>query len=114
MGLDEIISDQEERELKQQREQEQFNAQLENFKLRIPIGEVANFYEKISVVAIDLTAPLKVGDTIELESENDVIRQKVISMQIERVDVDEASKGDSVGIKVDQPVAKGSKVYRLI
>ncbi len=80
---------------------------------RVSVGKVDHFFDKIGVAAIILTGTLRVGDTIEIVSGAETIRQKVESMQIERRDVSEASSGDSVGIKTDRKVARGSVVYRL-
>jgi len=104
MGMDDLIQDQEEREMRDRDE---------SFGERALIGRVVNFYDKINVAAIDLTGSLKVGNTIEIENGGETIRQKVLSMQINRRDVEEASKGDSVGIKVNQRIIRGSKVYRI-
>ncbi len=80
---------------------------------RTSIGRVDHFFDKIGVAAIELTGTLRVGDTIEIEGGGDVLRQRVDSMQIDRKDVSEASKGDSIGIKTGRPVHRGSIVYRL-
>jgi len=37
--------------------------------------------------------------------------QTINSMQVEHKQVDKAKKGDSVGLKIDQPVRSGAKVY---
>jgi len=78
------------------------------------IGSVELFFSKIGVAAIKLEAALKVGDIIEIGDDEEAIRQKVSSMQIDRKEVNEASGGDSVGIKVNHPVRKGSAVYKVV
>jgi hypothetical protein len=80
---------------------------------RILIGNVDKFFNKINVAAITLTGTLAIGDTMEIESEEYTLRQKVSSMQIDRKDVIEAYDGDDVGIKLSVPVPEGSKVYKL-
>ncbi|MDE1869656.1 MAG: translation elongation factor-like protein [Candidatus Micrarchaeota archaeon] len=77
------------------------------------IGTVEGFFSKINVVAIKLSSPLKVGETIEIGDEESSVKQKILSMQIDRQDVMEAAAGDSVGIKLNYKVAEGSSVYRL-
>ncbi|MGC8538178.1 MAG: translation elongation factor-like protein [Candidatus Micrarchaeia archaeon] len=78
------------------------------------IGTVEQFFEKISVAAIRLQGSLKVGDIIEIGTEEEAVRQKVASMQIDRKDVEEAFAGDSVGIKSKYKVDIGSPVYRTV
>ncbi|MCL4389661.1 MAG: translation elongation factor-like protein [Candidatus Marsarchaeota archaeon] len=80
---------------------------------RIQVGTVDHFFDKVGVAAVVLTGSLKVGDMIEIEKDTDVLRMRVSSMQIDRRDVETASSGDSVGIKTETPVARGSIVYRV-
>ncbi len=80
---------------------------------KVRIGSVEAFFDKIGVAAVALEGPLKVGDIIEIGTEDDAIRQRVASMQIDRKDVLEAGAGDSVGIKLKHPVRKGSEVCRI-
>lgn len=75
------------------------------------IGEVSNFFEHVSVAAIKLKSPLKVGDTIEFKGGEVDFEQKVDSMQIQHKQVNAAKKGDEIGIKVKDKVRKGYKVY---
>ena len=80
---------------------------------KVLIGHVGQFFNKINVAALTLTHTLKVGDIIEIGNEEEAIRQKVYSMQIEKENVTEAKEGESVGIKVKHPVDVGSEVYRM-
>lgn len=80
---------------------------------RVPIGKVEHFFDKIGVAAIRLNGNLKVGDVIEVGSEEEAVRQKVTSMQINREEIESASTGDDVGIKMNHKVAAGSEVYRI-
>ena len=77
------------------------------------IGVVEQFFNKINVVAIKLNSELKIGDIIEIGTEESAVRQKVLSMQINREDVDIAYSGDSVGIKIKYRVDEGSNVYKI-
>lgn len=81
---------------------------------KILVGTVEQFYNKINVAAVRLVSKLKVGDIIEIGDEEEAIRQRVSSMQIEREDVSEASEGSDVGIKLKYPVSVGSEVHRII
>ena len=73
-----------------------------------PIGKVIGYYSKISVAAINLEAPLKVGDKIKIKGNTTDFEQKVASMQIEHDKVEKAKKGDVIGMKVDQVVKEGA------
>ena len=76
------------------------------------IGEISNFFEHVSAAAIKLKAPLKVGDTIHIKGGETDFEQTIESMQINREPIEKAKKGDEVGIKVEQKVRKGYKVYK--
>ncbi len=81
---------------------------------RLLIGTVEHFFDKINVAAITLNGDLKVGDTIEIDDGTGlVLTDEVTSMQIDRREVTEAGAGESVGIKLDRAVSRGSEVYKL-
>ena len=82
-------------------------------KNKTQIGSVECFFSKIGVVAIKLEDTLRVGDVIEIGSEDEAVRQRIASMQIDRQDVSEAYAGDSVGIKLKYKVPEGSAVYKV-
>ncbi len=82
-------------------------------KNKIQIGFVEGYFSKINVVAIKLDSELNTGDIIEIGTEDESVRQKVISMQINRNDVYTAYPGDSVGIKLRYKVNEGEAVYKI-
>lgn len=77
------------------------------------VGTVAQFFSKVGVAAIELTGSLKVGDNIHIKGHTTDITQRIDSMQIDRVDVAQASAGQAIGVKVDDRVRPGDKVYKL-
>ncbi len=77
------------------------------------IGNVVHFYDKLGVAIIELSAPLKVGDTIKVKRGDSEFEQAVTSMQVEHETVESGKKGDSVGVKVDQPTKEGAVVFKV-
>ena len=77
------------------------------------VGEVVKYFGKISVAAITVSAPLKVGDTIHITGHTTDLTEKVDSMQIENQSVETANPGDDIGIKVSDRVRPGDAVYRV-
>ena len=78
------------------------------------IGVVLNYYVKISVAAIELSeGSLSVGDTLHFLGHTTDFETRVHSMQIEHTTVQEAGKGDSVGVKVPERVREGDRVYKI-
>ena len=78
------------------------------------LGVVISYYGNISVAAIELTdGGLKIGDKIKIKGSTTDFQQTITSMQIEHEVVNEAEKGDSVGIKVKDKVRTGDVVYKV-
>lgn len=77
------------------------------------VGKVAHYFTKIGVGVIELSDELKVGDRISIEGATTNVQQTVDSMQIEHENVQSASAGQSIGLKVAQRVREGDLVYKL-
>ena len=77
------------------------------------IGKVSDFFARPVVAGIELTATLKVGDTIHITGHTTDLEFLVNSMQINNVDVNEAKAGDAVGIKVSDRVRRGDTVSKV-
>jgi len=75
------------------------------------IGEVTNYFQHVKAAAILLSAPLKVGDKIKIVGGEKEFELVVNSMQINRLAVEKAKKGDEIGLLVPQDVHKGYRVY---
>jgi len=78
------------------------------------IGVVADFFARPVVAAIELTAPLKVGDRIHIKGHTTDLEQTVSSMQVNNAAVTEAKAGDGVGVKLTERVRKGDAVYKIV
>lgn len=76
------------------------------------IGKIIHFYPKIGVAVIELKDSLKVGDNIIIKTKDGEVRQTVDSMQIEHKNIDEAKKGQSIGLKVAEAVKEGNVVCK--
>jgi putative protease len=77
------------------------------------IGKITHYFGNIGVAVLELTDTLKVGDTIRIVGGATDFSQTVESMEIEHEKVKVAKVGDSVGLKVEQKVREGYKVYKL-
>ncbi len=77
------------------------------------VGKVTHYFTNIGVAVVELEDALKVGDEISIEGATTNFTQKVESMQIEHENVEEAKKGDSVGMKVIDRVREGDQVFRV-
>jgi len=77
------------------------------------VGKVMDFFAHPVVAGIDMTGTLKVGDKIHIKGHTTDMEIVVASMQINNANVNEAKKGDSVGIKVPDRVRSGDTVYKV-
>lgn len=84
-------------------------------KLKVPkekvLGRIEHYFDKISVAAISVKAPFKVGDVIHIKGHTTDFFQRVESMQIEHQSMTKVKKGDDVGIKVKEFVREHDPVY---
>lgn len=78
----------------------------------IAIGRVERYFGKIGVAAIKITSgELKVGDKIHIKGHSTDFEQQVESMQVEHKNVQTASAGMDVGIKVKEKVHEKDTVF---
>ncbi len=78
------------------------------------IGRVTHYYNKIGVAVIELTeGGVKVGETLRFQGGERDFEQLVESMQNEHEEINEAKKGDDIGMKVNEPVREGYVIYKV-
>ena len=77
------------------------------------VGTITHFYDKIGVAVINVLSPIKVGDRIKISGHDKEFEQEIASLQVEHQNIDQAKKGDNVGMIVDQPVKDGDEVYKV-
>jgi putative protease len=78
------------------------------------IGKVTHFFKKIMVAGIEITSgKIKVGDKIHIKGSTTDFEMAIDSMQIDRDPVEEATVGQSIGIKVPEPVREGDTVFLM-
>jgi len=79
----------------------------------VEIGKVSDFFSHPVVAGIELSAGLKVGDTIHISGHTTDMELTIDSMQIDNANVTEAKAGDAIGIKVTDRVRRGDTVYKV-
>ncbi|MFA4844500.1 MAG: hypothetical protein WC632_06100 [Candidatus Margulisiibacteriota bacterium] len=75
------------------------------------IGKIDHYFDKISVAAIKVKGPFKVGDIIHIKGHTTDFVQKIASMQINHREVEKVKRGDDVGLKVREHVRDHDLVY---
>jgi translation elongation factor EF-1alpha len=77
------------------------------------VGRIAHYFSKIGVAVIELSADLKVGDTIRIEGATTAFEQLVDSIEIEKQKLEAATGGQAIGLKVKEKVRPSDSVYKL-
>lgn len=79
------------------------------------LGQVVHFYDRLSVAEIELKSDdLALGDAIAFEGNTTGwLPQAVESMQIDQNAIEQAHKGQTVGLKTIGPVREGDRVYLM-
>jgi len=77
------------------------------------IGTVTHYFPHVQAAVIKLKGPLAMGDTVKIKGHTTDLTQAVTSMQIDRVVITNAKKGDEIGLQVSSRVRQGDKTYKL-
>ena len=81
----------------------------------VELGRISHYFSKIGVAAIEITQDsLSVGETIHVKGHTSDFVQRVDSMQIDGQGVQEATVGQSVGIKVVDHARQHDVVYKVV
>ena len=79
------------------------------------VGKVTHYFSKIGVAVIEVTGgSIKVGDELHIKGHTSDFKQKVSSMQIEQDKIEIAEPGQSIGMKVNEPVRANDLVYKAV
>jgi len=78
------------------------------------VGEITHYFPHVKAGVIKIGAgTISAGDTIYIKGHTTSFEQKIKSMQVNHAPVENASKGQEIGIKVKGRVRRGDKVYKL-
>lgn len=76
------------------------------------IGVITHYFPKVRAAVIKLKKPLNTGDVIKIKGHTTDLTQTAASLQIDRVPVDSAKKGQEIGLLVNSRVRQHDKVYK--
>ncbi|MFH0764124.1 MAG: hypothetical protein V1927_03895 [Candidatus Omnitrophota bacterium] len=78
------------------------------------IGEVTHYFPHVNAAAVLLLKDgLKVGDEIYLKGHTTDFKEKVRSIQLDHVSIQEGRKAQEIGLLVKSRVRIGDSVYRI-
>jgi putative protease len=75
------------------------------------LGEITHYFDHISVGIIKASGPIKVGDKVHIKGHTTDFEQEIKEMQLDHKAIEEAKKGQEVGIKVKEHVREGDELY---
>ncbi len=79
------------------------------------IGEVVKFFAKPSVAAVHITdGEVQVGDSIKFSGHTTEFTDVIQSMEVDNQQVQKATAGQSIGLKVSDRVRPGDEVFKVI
>lgn len=76
------------------------------------IGIVTHYFPKVSAAVVKLKTPFKIGDAIKIKGHTTDFSQNVTSIQIDRVPITQAKRGQEIGLLVVSRVRKNDVVYK--
>jgi putative protease len=77
------------------------------------IGKITHYFSKISVAVVELSEDVTVGDKIRVEGATTSFEQVIDSMEIDNKNVETATAGQSIGLKVKERVRLHDGVYKI-
>jgi len=79
------------------------------------IGRITHFFSHLNVGIILVThGTVQAGDKLHFKGHTTDFYETVESMQKEHAAVSQAAKGESVGVKVKEPVREHDLVFKII
>ncbi len=81
-------------------------------KKRNVIGIITHYFPHVRAAVVKLKAPLVVGDTIKIKGHTTDFTQTITSLQIDRVPVNSAKKGQEIGLLVNSRVRQHDVVSK--
>lgn len=75
------------------------------------IGEITHYYGGIGVAIVKFSKSVSKGDMARFKGAHTDFTQTISSMQYNHKDIESAKKGQEIGIKVDDKVREGDKVF---
>lgn len=78
------------------------------------IGEVTHYFPHVKAAAVNLIKDgLKVGDEIYIKGHTTDFKEKIKSIQLDRVPIQEGKVGQEIGLLVKSRVRIGDSVYKI-
>lgn len=77
------------------------------------VGIISHYFDRIGVAVVETKSAIQKGDRVSIEGPMTNFKQKARSMQHNHKQIEKATRGRSVGLKVNHPVRKKDIIYRI-
>jgi len=79
------------------------------------VGVITHYFPKVDAAVVKLTkGALSIGDRIVIKGHTSDFKEKVGSIQLDHVPIQNAEKGMEIGLKVKSKVREHDVVYKII
>ena len=82
--------------------------------MRVQVGTITHYFNKIRVAVLGLSGELQVGDRIHILGNTTDFEQVITSMEIDHKKVNSVKPGDDVALKVRDIVRSGDTIYKVV
>ena len=79
------------------------------------VGVVTHYFPKVKAAALRILprAEIRIGDNLLFKGTHASFKQKVTSLQINRIPIEVGKSGEEVGLMVKKSVSVGDNVYKM-
>lgn len=77
------------------------------------VAVVTHYYGRIGVAVLDVKGELHLGDFITIQGHTTDFSQQVASLELNHRKIQFAGPGMEVALKVEKPVRRGDRVYKI-
>lgn len=76
------------------------------------IGKITHYFSNINVGVVELSGILRKDEQIHIKGKTTDFEQTAESMQMDGKDINQAKKGDAIGVKFNEKVREGDVVLK--
>jgi len=77
------------------------------------VGTITHYFPHVRAAVTKLQAPLSIGDIIKIKGHTTDLKQAVSSMQLDHIVIENAKKGQEIGLMVESRVRRRDKIYKV-
>ena len=80
----------------------------------VKVGEITHYFPHVKAAALlVLKDSIKIGDDVYIKGHTTDFKEKIASIQLEHLPIEEGKKGQEIGLLVKKRVRVGDSVYKI-